>query len=107
MILLTGGKGPNDNTIQIRKNKTMNADKTYKVREIFTTHYCEIAIAGAAVKNYDEEGRTYNFYCPVREVHGTRHGFVSGNVSEEDKDFVDVRSILEKAEEYNLVVGWD
>lgn len=85
----------------------MNADKTYKVREIFTFHRHEIAIAGEAVKNYDEEGRTYNFYCPVREAHGTRHGFVSGNVSEEDKDFDDVRSILEKAEEYNLVVGWD
>lgn len=51
--------------------------------------------------------KTYNFYCPVREAHGTRHGFVSGNVSEEDKDFDDVRIILEKAEEYNLVVGWD
>lgn len=85
----------------------MNADKTYKVREIFTFHRYEIAIAGEAVKNYDEEGRTYNFYCPVREVHGIRHGFVSGNVPEEVKDFVDVRDILEKAEEYDLVVDWD
>lgn len=85
----------------------MNEDKTYKVREIFTTQYHEIAITGVAVKNYDEEGRTYNFYCPVREVHGVRHGLVSGNIPEEVKDFVDVRSILEKAEEYKLVLGWD
>lgn len=70
-------------------------------------NYCEIAAAGEAVKNYGEEGRTCNFYCPVREAHGTRHGFVSGNASEEDKGFDGVRSILEKAEEYNLVVGWD
>ena len=84
----------------------MDADKTCNVREIFTTNYCEIVVAGEAVKNYDEEGRTYNFYCPVREAHGTRHGFASGNVPEEDKGFDDVRTILEKAEEYNLVVGW-
>ena len=85
----------------------MNADKTYNVREIFTMNYYEIVVAGEAVKNYDEEGRTYNFYCPVREVHGVRHGFVSGNVPEEVKDFVDVRDILEKAEEYDVVVDWD
>lgn len=85
----------------------MNADKTCNVREIFTLNYYETVAAGEAVKNYDEEGRTYNFYCRVREARGTRHGFASGNVSEEDKDFDDVRSILEKAEEYNLVAGWD
>lgn len=39
----------------------MNADKTYNVREIFTMNYYEIVVAGEAVKNYDEEGRTYNF----------------------------------------------
>lgn len=27
-------------------------------------NYYEIVVAGEAVKNYDEEGRTYNFYCP-------------------------------------------
>lgn len=85
----------------------MNADKTYNVREISTLNCYEIAAAGEAVENYDEEGRACNFYCPVREAHGTRHGFASGNASEEDKDFDDARSILEKAEEYNLVVGWD
>lgn len=84
----------------------MNADKTCKVGEISTFHRHETAIAGEAVKNYDEEGRTYNFYCPVREVHGVRHGFVSGNVPEEVKDFADVRDILEKAEEYDVVVDW-
>lgn len=77
------------------------------MREIFTFHRHEIAIAGEVVKNYDEEGKTYNFYCPVREAHGVRHGFVSGTVPEEVKDFVDVRDILEKAEEYDVVVDWD
>lgn len=86
----------------------MNADKTCNVREIFTLNYYETAAAaGEAVKNYGEEGRACNFYCPVREARGTRHGFVSGNASEEDKDFDDAGTIPEKAEEYNLVAGWD
>lgn len=28
----------------------MNTDKTYNVREIFTTNYCEIVVAGEAAK---------------------------------------------------------
>lgn len=84
----------------------MNADKTCNAREIFTMNHYETAAAGEAVKNYGEEGRTCNFYCPVREAHGTGHGFASGNASEGDKGFDDVGSILEKAEEYNLVAGW-
>ena len=82
-------------------------EKSYKVREIFTKNYYWIVATGEAVKNYDEEGRTYNFYCPVKEEGGGKRGIVSGNVPEKEKDFLDVRSILEKAEEYNLVVGWD
>ncbi len=52
LILLAGGKGPTGDTIQnqTRKTKTMNADKTYKVREIFTFHRHEIAIAGEVVE---------------------------------------------------------
>lgn len=81
--------------------------KSNKVREIFTTNYVEIEVVGEAVKNYDEEGRTYNFYCRVREKGGEREGYLSGNVTAEDKDFVDVRRLLEKCEEYDFVVDFD
>lgn len=59
----------------------MNADKTYNVREIFTLNYYEIVVAGEAVKNYDEEGRTYNFYCPVREAPTARDMDLSAAMS--------------------------
>lgn len=34
LILLTGGKGPNDNTIQIRKNKTMTKDELNEILKL-------------------------------------------------------------------------
>lgn len=54
--LLTGGKGPNEDTIQNRKNKTMNEDKiiiTEDGEEInLTTLECEFG-------SYELEGKTY------------------------------------------------
>lgn len=76
-------------------------------REIFTKSYYWIVGTGESEKNYEEEVRTSNFYCPVMEEVGGKSGIVIGKVPEKEKDFLDERSILEKAEEYNLVVGWD
>lgn len=56
LILLTGGKGPNEDTIQNRKNKTMNEDKiiiTEDDEEINLTNLeCEFG-------SYEFEGKTY------------------------------------------------
>lgn len=64
----------------------MNADKTYNVREIFTLNYYEIVVAGEAVKNYDEEGRTY---YATRQMEFTNREFLGCfEEAEEGEEYV-------------------
>lgn len=85
LILLTGGKGPTDNTIQtqIRKNKTMNEDKiiiTEDGEEINLTNLeCEFG-------SYELEGKTY---YAARQMEPTSRLFPGCyNEAEEGEEYI-------------------